>query len=195
MNEPDRSETSTPALSDLLALGCMGVLGLFAVGTLLIAGRYFSEAPLPPAPVPVAAPMVAAVPATPARPSFPAATLTGPDGAAFSFPPSTPTLVNVWLQGCSDCMDAFEAHKKLVASGSLPKVPVVNVAYGNASAEWAAEWAVSENLVLDRDGKAIVHPLGIGTFTTFLVGARGEILFRGRPGSPGFLEELTDAAR
>ena len=39
---------------------------------------------------------------------MPRATLRGP-GGVFVMPPPRRSVVNVWLQGCSDCMPAFDA--------------------------------------------------------------------------------------
>jgi hypothetical protein len=122
---------------------------------------------------------------------FPTTTLTGPSGA-ITFPPPEPTVVHVWLQGCSDCMPAFEAQKRHVDAGVYAGVPVVNVAYGQAEAAWATRYGVDERLLFDP-GENVVQPLGIGTFTTLLVDDDGDIRFTGRPDQDGFVHRLAGA--
>ncbi len=64
-------------------------------------------------------------------------------------------------------------------------VPVINVAYGSASTEWAAEYGVDERLVLDP-GNVLINPLGIGTFTTLVLDADGRIVHRDYPRDSGY---------
>lgn len=123
-------------------------------------------------------------------------TLTGPDGPV-TFPASgRPTLVNVWLQGCADCMTAFEAARALEEKGGLGlDAQVVNVAYGEAEPTWAARYGVRQNLVYDRGGSDIVKPLGISSFTTLVVDARGVVVHTDRPDRPGYAERVARAVR
>lgn len=116
------------------------------------------------------------------------ARLAGP-GTQVQLPPGEPTVVNVWLQGCADCMASFEAWRDARARGALSGAPIVNVAFGRADAAWATRYGVHEQLVLD-DGKALVEPLGIRTFTTLLLDQGGRVLLRGSPRDPGFLDRL-----
>ncbi len=104
-------------------------------------------------------------------------------------------IMNVWLERCGDCMPSFEAWKRYVREERLPDLPVVNVsAYHAADPAWAEAYAVDQNLVTDAGG-AIVRPLGVGRFTTFVVGPTGDILFRGDPKDPGYLECLAKVAK
>src|SRR4029079_2618055 len=64
-------------------------------------------------------------------------TLEGPTGARATFPPTHIMLVHVWLQGCPDCMDAFRAVRD--DAPKLAGLPFVNVAYGQASTDFANE--------------------------------------------------------
>ena len=101
-----------------------------------------------------------------------ASVLTGPN-ATFILPPTQTTLVNVWLENCSDCMPAFNAWAKFAESdlGAVPQapspglhlrssVPVVNVAYGQATTAFAINYHVDSSLVFDT-GAAVVQQLGI----------------------------------
>ena len=108
----------------------------------------------------------------------------------YVFPPQKPVVMNVWLENCADCMGAFAAWKSLRSSGAFPAdVDVVNVAYGSASQDFAQRYSVNENVVFDA-GNTVVQPLGIGTFTTFVVDERGFLRFRARPTDPGFADRL-----
>jgi hypothetical protein len=135
-------------------------------------------------------------PAPPARSLH--ATLSGPCGEV-TLPRPRPTIVNVWLQGCADCMPAFDGWKALRDARKLPDVPIVNVAYGSADGAWADAHGVGDCVVFDRGGARVVRPLGISSFTTLVVDARGEARVVGRPESPGYLARLEgalgDAAR
>jgi hypothetical protein len=121
---------------------------------------------------------------------LPNMTLEGPDGRR-SLPTGQTTIVHVWLQGCQDCMPAFEAMKSLSAEIETRHgaTPVINVAYGEADPSWAKQYAVRQNLVFDRKG-ALVQALGIGTFTTLVVDASGRVIHRDRPDQPGYLVRL-----
>ncbi len=113
-------------------------------------------------------------------------TLHGPDHDV-SLPPKTYAVVNVWLQGCADCMPAFEAMRRLEDEGGLGvAVPVYNIAYGEADPTWALRYGVHTNLVFDPGGTSVVRPLGIGTFTTLVIDSHGTILLRDRPDRPGY---------
>ena len=98
-------------------------------------------------------------------------TLRGP-GGELALPQDHPLVVNVWLQGCADCMPRFRAAQHLALNGEDWPKPVVNVAYGRADPAWAERYGVGEQLVFDP-GSALVRPLGIGTFTTLVIDAHG----------------------
>lgn len=118
------------------------------------------------------------------------ATLRGPD-AVVTLPPGAPSIVNVWLQGCRDCMPAFKAWRDL--RDALPEdLPIINVAYGQADPEWARQWRTDDRLVFDS-GSYVVRPLGISSFTTLVVSGDGTIVFRDRPDGPGFAERMRGA--
>jgi hypothetical protein len=123
-------------------------------------------------------------------------TLSGPQRTV-TLPMEGPVIVNVWLQGCADCMPAFEAYGAIDEAGGLrpAEVPVVNVAFGNADAGWASRYGVAENLVFDPGGSAIVRPLGIGTFTTLVLDSRGYVRHRDRPNLAGYADRVTGAVR
>lgn len=119
--------------------------------------------------------------------------LRGPDGAQ-AIPPESLAVVHVWLQGCSDCMPAFEAMRAIDDAGGLGvDAPVFNVAYGEADPAWASRYGVRENLVFDPGGARIVRPLGIGTFTTLVVDETGVVVHRDRPDRPGYVERVREA--
>lgn len=102
-------------------------------------------------------------------------------------PPATLSIVHVWLQGCQDCMPAFEAMRRLEDEGGLGvDVPIYNIAYGEADPTWAMRYGVRKNLAYDVGGLSVVRPLGIGTFTTLVVDKGGTILLRDRPDRPGY---------
>ncbi len=122
--------------------------------------------------------------------------LRGPGGNVVALPQSSPMIVNVWLQGCPDCMPAFEAYRAVHTSGGFGvDAPVVNVAYSNATVEWAKQYGVEQNLVLDPDGAALVNPLGIGTFTTLVIDRRGDVVLTDRPDRIGYAARVSDAVR
>jgi hypothetical protein len=117
-------------------------------------------------------------------------TLEGPDGQQ-RVPPFSKAVIHVWLQGCADCMPAFEAMRDLDAHGGLGVgVPEINVSYGQADPAWAARYGVRRNLVYDRGGNAVVRPLGISTFTTLVVDEDGVVLHRDRPDREGYKERI-----
>jgi len=159
----------------VFALGGLIVLMIVAVGVRSWVARREREAPVQP-PTQV----------TQTAGQFPHVTLHGPDGDQ-TIPGSSYTVVHVWLQGCQDCMPAFEAMQR-----SAPcKGRVVNVAYGQATPSWAENYGVRTNLVFDRGGRDVVHPLGIGSFTTFVVSPSGSIMLRDRPDRPTVSGALT----
>lgn len=100
-------------------------------------------------------------------------------------------IVHVWLQGCPDCMPAFEAIKRLAPEHGF-SVPTFNVAYGSADPSWAKSYGVATNLAFD-DGSHLVRPLGIGTFTTFVIDERGAAVRVGSPAEEGYSSRLRDA--
>ncbi|HQY63317.1 MAG: hypothetical protein IPF92_18925 [Myxococcales bacterium] len=108
-------------------------------------------------------------------------------------PPGGPLVVHVWLQGCADCMPAFEAMRAIDQQGGLG-VPQVNVAYGSADPAWAARYGVHERLVLDS-GSALVSPLGISSFTTLVLDEHHVVRFVDRPDRPGYLHRVQGAFR
>ena len=121
------------------------------------------------------------------------ARLSGP-GGTITLPPSRRTVVNVWLQGCSDCMPAFAAMAMLDREGGLgADVPVINVAYGEADLAWAQRYGVASTLVFDPGGEKLVKPAGISTFTTLVVDPDGTIVHRDRPDSPGYAARVRTA--
>lgn len=112
--------------------------------------------------------------------------LHGPE-SDLTMPPGTLAIIHVWLQGCQDCMPAFEAMRRLEDEGGLGvDIPIYNVAYGEADPTWAMRYGVRTNLAYDVGGASVVRPLGIGTFTTLVVDRDGTILLRDRPDRPGY---------
>jgi hypothetical protein len=139
--------------------------------------------------------LVREVEVSPAPPPAPAPRgLRAIDGKAVPFVPSGRVqLVNVWLEGCADCMPSFEAWRKLVAEERLPSgVPISNVAYMRASEDYVRRYRVSEGLVID-DGSNVVRPLGISRFTTLVVAADGTICHRDDPAVDGYVERVRAA--
>lgn len=120
--------------------------------------------------------------------------LDGPDGRIAVPTPHEKTVVHVWLQGCADCMPAFEAMKKIESEGGLGvQSRELNVAYGTAEPEWASKYGVRKNLVFDRGGVNIVRPLGISSFTTLVYDEQGRIVARDRPDRPGYVDRIRRA--
>lgn len=122
-------------------------------------------------------------------------TLSGP-GGAFRVPAERPVVLHVWLQGCADCMPAFDSMFALQATGGL-NLPVeeINVAYGSADEAWARAHGVGRNLVLDHGGRAVVRPAGISSFTTLVVDTRGDVVHRDRPDKVGYAVRVEEALR
>ena len=119
--------------------------------------------------------------------------LRGPRGSV-ALPPVKRTVVNVWLQGCSDCMPAFDAMAALQGEGGLgADIPVINVAYGEADPTWAQRYGVGAALVFDPGGQRVVKPLGISTFTTLVVDPDGSIVHRDRPDRQGYAARVRQA--
>jgi hypothetical protein len=109
-------------------------------------------------------------------------------------PPATLSVIHVWLQGCQDCMPAFEAMRRLQDEGGLGvDVPIYNIAYGEADPTWAMRYGVHTNLAYDVGGASVVRPLGISTFTTLVVDKRGTVLLRDRPDRPGYRARIRAA--
>ena len=122
---------------------------------------------------------------------FVATRLSGPDGPVAFPSASRPTILNVWLQACADCMPAFEAARALEEKGGLGlDAEVVNVAYGEAEPSWAARYGVRQNLVYDRGGASVVKPLGISSFTTLVLDRHGEVVHTDRPDRAGYAERV-----
>ena len=104
-----------------------------------------------------------------------------------AMPPPGLAIMNVWMQGCQDCMPAFEAMARLQDEGGLGvDVPIYNIAYGEAEPSWAKRYGVRENLAYDLGGASVVRPLGINTFTTIVIDKDGTILLRDRPDQAGY---------
>jgi hypothetical protein len=132
---------------------------------------------------------------SPSSSRFPRVTLAGPDGAITMPTGSSRIIVNVWLQGCQDCMPAFEAMRSIKEHGGLGiRARVINVAYGEADPAWAARYGVRDNLVFDTSGASVVKPLGISTFTTFVVDRDGVIVHKDRPDQVGYADRLRGLA-
>jgi len=132
-------------------------------------------------------------PAVRGSPTLPAGVLEGPGGPV-RVPPNEPVLINVWLEGCRDCMPAFEAWRAINGERRLrPDIPIINVAYGSASLSFAEAYGLRSRLVFDRGGSAVVGPLGIGTFTTLIVDSAGNVRMRDRPDAPGFVDRVNAA--
>jgi hypothetical protein len=124
---------------------------------------------------------------------LPQSMLKGP-GGVFAMPQPVRSVVHIWLQGCQDCMPAFNAMAQLQSEGGLNfDAPVINVAYGEADLTWANRYGVGTNLVFDPGGVSVVKPLGIGTFTTLVVEPDGTILHRDRPDRPGYAQRVRTA--
>jgi hypothetical protein len=182
--EPKRSPRSVAGVLVLVALVGAAIALQFLVGG-KAANTLFAG--------PRAVPGKTGTPAVPA-PSIVngPVTLRGPGGNE-TLPLGEPAIVHVWLQGCSDCMGSFNAYRDMRSRGELDfGVPVVNVAYGNASEEWAAEYGVDERLVFDS-GQALVQPMGIGTFTTLVMDAEGTVVHRDYPRDRGYAKRVRAA--
>ncbi len=120
--------------------------------------------------------------------------LNGPDGR--STLGTHAAVVHVWLQACADCMPAFEAMRGIEERGGLGvDVPIYNVSYGEADPAWAAAWRVRRNLLHDPGGSSLVHPLGITTFTTLVLDARGDVIARLHPTEKDYLERVRAVSR
>lgn len=188
--EPVRAARPVGSLgTHLLAAGVGAALGALAV---VAAGALYGGWGQPPRHVLVREAVVSPPPA-PTPPPAPRG-LRALDGKAVAFVPTGRVqLVNVWLEGCADCMPSFEAWKKHVADERLPSgVPISNVAYVRASEDYARRYRVDEGLVID-DGTNVVRPLGISRFTTLVVAADGTICHRDDPAAPGYVERLRAA--
>lgn len=121
-------------------------------------------------------------------------TLLGGPGGPTHVPLQQMHVVHVWLQGCQDCMPAFEAMRDLSDRGGLGlHVPVLNVAYGEADQTWAHRYGVGGDLLFDTNGAAFVKPLGISTFTTIVVDPNGNVIHRDRPDRPGYRDRIRAA--
>ena len=115
-----------------------------------------------------------------------------------ALPLGRPLVVNVWLQSCQDCMPAFQAwhdiveQKRLAPQLASASASVYNVAWGSADAAFAGRYHVDDNLVFDS-GDALVKPLQITSFTTFVLDKDLRVRMRERPDSVGFAERLAGA--
>ena len=116
-----------------------------------------------------------------------------PGKRELELPLSQPFILNIWLERCADCLPKFNAWRDASRAGKIPTAPIVNVsAYRGADEGWAENYRVDEQLVWD-DGKALVRPLGVRSFTTFVVRPDGVIVFRGHADQPGFTDALANA--
>lgn len=129
-----------------------------------------------------------------AIPAIPPMTLKGPREDV-TVPLDRPFILNIWLQRCADCMPSFEIWKDMAANGRVPDVPVVNLAYVEVDPAWAESYRVDERLVVDASGTALVRPLGVFAFTTFVIAADGRILFRAQPKERDFETRLHAAVQ
>jgi hypothetical protein len=119
-------------------------------------------------------------------------TLDGPDGP-ITFPTGGPCVVHVWREGCEDCAQAFEFAEKLEVGGDRWGVPVHNVAFGPSRLDVARSRGLDRGLVYDPVGTAIVRPLGIGTFTTLVLDAQGNVRLRDHPQMDGYEARVREA--
>lgn len=181
---PDRRRAKVFALvlGSMIAGVAVWQLAIYAAGALASPG---TEDPI-------------SAPVTPgyAAGRIPSSTLHGPGGDV-TLPPRVRSVVHVWLQGCRDCMPAFEAMRDdaRLGPGSAAhlRAPVINVSYGVADPAWAASYGVGDNLVTDPGGAKVVKPLGIGTFTSLVVDPDGVIIHRDRPDRPGYADRMRAA--
>lgn len=104
-----------------------------------------------------------------------------------------PVVAHVWLENCADCMSAFQAHARLQEQGALAGIPQVNVAYGRSTPAFRAKYRVDQNLIEDEDGSQVVNAYGIGSFTTLVIDAKGELLLKDRPDRDGYLDRVREA--
>src|SRR5687768_899505 len=113
-----------------------------------------ASAPTPPEPAP---------PSTEQLPEdeWPRGELAGPS-TTWPVPLRGPLVAHVWLEGCRDCMPAFEAWKRIKEMGSIDDLSQIHVAYGRASDEFVREYGVGHRLVYDTDGSAGVRPFNVG---------------------------------
>lgn len=177
---PDRRRERTIALvvASMILGVCLWQLAGFAVEALSSRGTSAPAAPPTPRWVPG---------------RITASVLEGPGGPR-RVPLPGVHVVHVWLQGCQDCMPAFEAMRDLDDRGGLGvHVPVLNVAYGEADKAWADRYGVGSDLLFDRGGVSVVKPLGISSFTTLVIDGRGNVIHRDRPDRPGYRDRVRAA--
>lgn len=113
-----------------------------------------------------------------------------PKTPKLTLPTGQASVINVFLQGCQDCMPAFRKYRDMDGFGQ--DIPVINVAYGRASLSWCQSYGVAEKLYIDP-GNAIVRPVGISTFTTLVVDAEGRIRSMHRPTDPAYREKVLES--
>lgn len=158
---------------------------LVALGLLVGAAGAVKRLEPPPPPPPA--------PAAPGGRTIPPVDLVGPDGSTLRLPfAGGPSIVHVWLQACADCMPAFEAIGRLNAANTAWPAPVMNVAYGSADPAWAKQYGLDHRLVFDA-GSAVVGRLGIGTFTTLVLDANGNVRHMDHPQAEGYLDRVVAA--
>ncbi len=174
---PDRRREKTIAV---VIVSMLAGIGLWQLGGAITTWMHDRAPPTPPPPAFITGRITPSV-------------LAGPGGAQH-VPLGEMHVVHVWLQGCQDCMPAFEAMRELHDRGGLGvSVPELNVAYGEADLTWANRYGVGHNLLWDANGAAFVKPLGIGTFTTLVVDASGNVIHRDRPDRPGYRDRVRAA--
>lgn len=104
-----------------------------------------------------------------------------------------PSVVHVWLQGCADCAPAFEAARRLHVQGATFGATVFNVsAFNQADPAFAAEHGIDQHLITDP-GESFVRPLNIGTFTTVVLDAQGNVRHTDYPQVDGYLDRVRTA--
>ncbi|MDP2344159.1 MAG: hypothetical protein Q8O67_24590 [Deltaproteobacteria bacterium] len=167
---------------------------LGAVVVVAAAGAGFFLFSATPDPVPPAVLQVIEAEPTPSSSPPPAAPA---DPAVVPLP--GPSIVNVWLEGCADCMPTFEAWQRASSEHKIPAgARVINVVYGSdrpSTRPFAEKYGVASDLRFDVDGTLMVQRTGIATFTTFVIDAGSHITWRGRAVDPGFDTALGDAWR
>jgi hypothetical protein len=109
-------------------------------------------------------------------------------------PPRTPTVINAFLEGCRNCDTALAGWRDRDGAALLEAgIPVVNVALGAVSLDWAKSWMLDANLVVDVGGRTVFGPADVDGFETLVVDERGAVRLRDRPGSPGFVDRVRGA--
>lgn len=120
-------------------------------------------------------------------------TLPGEHGTVTLPLPGQVFVMNVWLQNCPDCMPAFRAFRDMKSKKPLSDIPHVNISYGSElNMKFAKEYGLDEKIAADI-GRHIVNPLGIHSFTSFLIDQQGRIRWKARPDQPDYRARLQGA--